>query len=486
MKRKYVILPARGLSASRAWTQPASSQSFLLSLPATPGQEGVGANDGITVLDSIHEDGAKLVEMSTTRARQLRATQPDIVIAPVVYYTTASIKRHEVRSTRPLSMHALAQSSSFQVRITDTETGNAVDGAVVVAFTDFQNKIGTSGQSNTHGIVDLDFRSQTTIERLYVYPPLAGYWGHYREDVSLESGDEVQLDPIDMTVLQDCVRHFYGAASHSMGAGVKVAVVDTGVGPHDDLPNASGDADNGDGHGTHVAGIIGGQGNPTGLAPGVGIRSYRVFAANGFAANFGIAKAIDQAVADGCDLINLSLKIDKTGDPSSFLIDPVVQYAMEDARNAGVLPIAAAGNDGRTAVDFPARDPLCLAVSAFGREGTFPQQSSEGGEILRPPSGHENEDFIAAFSNVGPEVDLVGPGVGVVSTVPGGYGVMSGTSMACPAIVGIAARLLSENRPVLDAGRDAKRSADIARMILGSLESLGFPPDYEGGGLPRV
>ena len=59
------------------------------------------------------------------------------------------------------------------------------------------------------------------------------------------------------------------------------------------------------------------------------------------------------------------------------------------------------------------------------------------------PFGHDPKNYIAAFSNSGVEIDVAAPGAGVVSTVPGGYGVMSGTSMACPAVTGIAPRLFA-------------------------------------------
>src|SRR5262249_1865584 len=133
--------------------------------------------------------------------------------------------------------------------------------------------------------------------------------------------------PIDLGFV-DCVRHFYGNAATTVGQGVKVGVVDCGVdGTHPDLRLDGGEntvvgehpadfGDNGIHHGTHVAGIIAARGTPPagirGVAPDVILRSYRVFprhveGVKDGASNFSIAKAIDRAVADGCDLINLSL-----------------------------------------------------------------------------------------------------------------------------------------------------------------------------------
>ena len=105
------------------------------------------------------------------------------------------------------------------------------------------------------------------------------------------------------------------------------------------------------------------------------------------ASNFAIAKAIDQAVADGCDLINMSLG---GGSP-----DDATRSAIADARAAGTLVIVAAGNDGRKAVSFPASGPRSVAVSAMGRVGTFPVGSELEGDVLTPPVGKDKANFIA-------------------------------------------------------------------------------------------
>jgi subtilisin len=87
------------------------------------------------------------------------------------------------------------------------------------------------------------------------------------------------------------------------------------------------------------------------------LRSYRVFGkGTEGASNFSIAKALDQAVADGCDLINMSLG----GGPH----DEATHSAIATARAKGAVVIVAAGNDGRKPVSFPASDSLTLAVSA--------------------------------------------------------------------------------------------------------------------------
>ena len=112
-------------------------------------------------------------------------------------------------------------------------------------------------------------------------------------------------------------------------------------------------------------------------------------------------------------------------------------------------------------------------------------KSTEASKIAKPHGDPDKKCFVAGFSNTGPQVDLVGPGVGVVSTVPGGYGVMSGTSMACPAVVGFAAYLLGSDATI-PRERNEERSRRLTECLQQAAVKLGFGREYEGFGLPSV
>ena len=492
--QQFVVLPTRGLRATPQ-TSSASLVPFLTALTNVRTAKsaktfasdlGLEMKPNFKVLDSIREDGAKLVEMTADTAKDLHAAEPGLRIVPVVWYRPAVV-RHEIE-TKVRAAQATAAAKT-EVTVTSDTDGKPVRGATVVAFTDFENRRGAQGVTNAQGVVRLALGGAATVERIYVYPKL-GFWGTLKKNVSARRGIEVTLIPVTLDYT-DALRYYYGNTPDGVGQGVTVGIVDTGVGPHPDLlvaggmntvtgedPNDFGD--NGAGHGTHVGGIVAARGTPPqgirGLAPGVSLRSYRVFGKGGSgASNFAIAKAIDQAIIDHCDIINMSLG----GGPS----DPATQSAVHDARQQGCVVIAAAGNDGRGKVSFPAADPLCVAVSAMGRKRTFPKGSLEEGEV-KAPAGTDPDEFIAAFSNIGPEVDLTGTGVGILSTVPDGYAPMSGTSMASPAVAGFAARLLSQLPAVLAMPRNQDRSDAIAKALLQSAKDRGFPAEMQGNGLP--
>jgi subtilisin len=484
---QYVILPSRGLRSAAGTA--AVGRRYLAQLVPGRRRGRLTAPGDLVVVDAIGSDGARLVQASRATIAAIRAAQPGLVVAPLQYYRPLNWQNDLGARLSKLR----TGTGAVEVTVRTRGTGHPVAGAEVIAIVDVAQSVGALGRTNAAGRARLRLGNVTRIEQLLVFAD-RGHWSLLRRNVELEGTEgriEVGLRPLSADASDVVTANVKPSRQHD-GAGVRVAVVDTGVSlAHPDLAvvgglntvvgeSADDFGDNGDAHGTHVAGIIAANGNGgsgrRGIAPAVELHSYRVFGRKGqSASSFAIAKAIDAAVRNGCDLVNLSLG---GGDA-----DPVLRAAIGDARAAGSVVVTAAGNDGRADVTFPASEPIAVAVSALGRKGTYPRDATAVLDQLGP-YGTDRSDYVAAFSNVGPAIDLIGPGVAVVSTVPGGYGEMSGTSMACPAVTGLAARMLARNPKLLRAERDQARSDETIRRLLAGARSLGFPAELEGRGLP--
>jgi len=209
------------------------------------------------------------------------------------------------------------------------------------------------------------------------------------------------------------------------GKGIKVAVLDTGIATHSDVYVSGGVSfapyttsyNDDNGHGTHVAGIIGAENNDqgtVGVAPDAELYAVKVLGSNGSGYTSDIVSGIDWAIANNMDIINMSLG---TQTESLALKDAVTR-----AINSGIVVVAAAGNDGNSlgtgdTVDFPARYDNVISVAAI-----------------------DSNNNKAYFSSAGPSVDVAAPGVSIYSTLnTGGYGYMQGTSMASPYVAGVLA-----------------------------------------------
>lgn len=440
----------------------------------------------ITLVDEVAPKETALVAMDEEQRVKLLQAEPGLRMVPVAELEPLWLQRFRIASTMGV---AAGTKRVLEVLVVDAVSNAPLADVDVVGLSDRANRIGAVSQTNAKGRTKLMFPATTSVlASVEAFVP-SGYWPAYALKVDLNVGLlTLACVPIDLAASD--VRGALGLeGADGDGAGVKVAVVDTGVSKHRDLrisggrnvvkgerANAYGDLL---GHGTHVAGVIAGRGQPgqgvRGAAPDVELHVYRVFGkGHDTALSFNIAKGIRQAVDDGCDLINLSLG----GDTDI----PDVLREIHRASAMGVVCLAATGNDYRGPVSYPARYSSVLAVSAFGRKGTWPARAAQDLEVAKP-LGKDPKNFMAAFSNVGSEVKLTGPGVGVVSTYPGGYAVMDGTSMACPVLTGVLARQLGRNHKILGMARDQKRSDAIVKLALTAAQSLGFGAAFEGAGV---
>jgi subtilisin len=207
-----------------------------------------------------------------------------------------------------------------------------------------------------------------------------------------------------------------------------IAILDTGIDlTHPDLnvyvektfvPGTP-SADDDNGHGTHVAGIAAAKDNSigvVGIAPGARLWSIKVLDSSGAGSISDIIAGIDYVTAHASeiDVVNLSFGCECSS--------PALDAAINNAVNAGVVFVVAAGNDHKDASSFsPARNPNVIAVSAMADS-----DGKCGGQ--GPSTKYGNDDTFASFSNYGESVDIVAPG--------GKYAQLSGTSMAAPHVTG--------------------------------------------------
>lgn len=208
------------------------------------------------------------------------------------------------------------------------------------------------------------------------------------------------------------------------GKGVRVAVIDSGVAAghpgfnsrvREQIWYRRGSPLMSDDHGTHVAGTI------TMMAPDAEIYDYRVFGRYGMDVGEAVNTAIEDAIEDGCDIINMSL-----GGPYP---DRKMRKIMRKAHEKGVIMVVAAGNEGDNNVftienSYPANFKTAISIGAVAKKDNLP---------------------MARFTNTNSKVDYCGIGVDVVSFRPDGkYHQMSGTSMATPHVCGLITALMTK------------------------------------------
>jgi subtilisin len=322
--------------------------------------------------------------------------------------------------------------------------------------------------------------------------PLAAAPGvrNVEPDVTLRAIDPVSVEATQTGDLEYDnawgVSRIGAPAVHSAGingAGVRVAVIDTGIDYiHDDpddtpyvvdpefLSNYSGgfdfvnnDADPYDdnGHGTHVAGILAAEKNGylvSGVAPGVDLFALKILNANGEGDVSSLILALQWALDSDIDVANMSL--------GTHELSPALETAVSNAAAQGLLMVAASGNV----------NPLIWQELLFGCPVTYPGAYPA---VLATTFTNPN-DALTGYSCTGPEVDVASPGDAVFSPVPigscmlckpWGYDALSGTSMASPHLAGTVALLLSAG--LADTGSPGRLDDVRSRICSGADPGFG-------------
>ena len=284
-----------------------------------------------------------------------------------------------------------------------------------------------------------------------------------------------------------------GRPDFARGKGVKVAIIDSGCdAKHPILSHVrhgkdvssegldEGWKNDSIGHGTHVAGIITGNGGKngtglTGFVPEAEVHVLKVFP-GGYDS---LIEAINYCILNKIDVINMSL-----GGPQ---ISIHVEQAIQDATAAGIACIVAAGNSG-DGVKYPASSHNTLAVAAVGNLSKTPNRSWGKTQVVADSMANDGI-FSAKFSCHGPEITLCAPGVAIVSSLPGGdYGTDDGTSMASPHVTGLAALILAHSPFFRSAykTRNADRVAALFALLRNMCRPYSFTEGRAGAGFPAL
>jgi len=434
------------------------------------------------------------IRSSPVFAARLRGARSAVGVTRAAWlYPQVSLPLGAELSLLEINVSAGAKGPVLHVKVEDDQ-GAPVSGVKVRALLGADTGVNVAGTTNVSGVAKLKIPQKYDSVDVVLAQVEHTHWPAYADGMASSAIGTTPL-VIPLTRLTPRPAHFGTEIPYEETAGkdVKVAVVDTGVGPHPLLVVAGGQncvsgepvglvQDNGVGHGTHVAGIIAARGGAEGLwgvAPACTVLSYRVCATDG--ENYARAKssdvitAVQRAVDDGCDLINVSL-----GSANEM---PEIIPFLTAARDRGCVVVAAMGNDGSAWARFPARYQDVVGVSAFGRSDEFPEMAAQQ---LRQALETKENVFVPDFSNHGDDTDYIGPGVGIVSTYPGDrYAVMDGTSMAAPYVTGLTARLLSRRADILSMPREASRAAAILGLVRQTAATLNLDRMYEGNGHPR-
>ncbi|MEV2270550.1 S8 family serine peptidase [Nonomuraea africana] len=504
--RRYIaaVLPqpylaAKGVLASPL--EPAALNELLERDPQVQVHRQLEMPDRVGTLGTggVSFPHVTIAEMTREHATVLSQQLPQVHIERDRLLTYTQLSSMPRRATRRQMVLPVGVEATFTFRVTDTE-GNPIPDATVLVngyLWPAQTVTGPDGR----GKVTLTGETPESIASVQV-KPAGGFWSLLIDRPALKT----DLDNlIVVRKLSDSFADFpdqqrFGWGQQAMqlhrlpptfrGAGVKIAVIDSGVdAEHTDLAGEVTEGCDLSGrkaggwkvdtvhHGSHCAGVITGADNDEGIvgfAVEAQVHACKIFPGGRLS---DLIEALDYCIDKEIDVVNLSLGTKE--------FSPLVAAKIEEARNAGVACVVAAGNDGG-AVNFPGNMPIVLTVAAIGKADAFPDDSTHADQIREPRTidGY----FSPEFTCFGPEIDVCAPGVAILSSVPpDSYAAWDGTSMAAPHVTGLAALVLAHHGDFRDGfgTRDARRVDRLFQIIKSSCTPLNLgDPHRTGAGLP--
>lgn len=511
-KRHYILAPRRGFNAQMAGLQPMSVTTLKATIDSL-GLEVVKriprSRKTIDTLSVSSGEGTELtvVNIEPERANILGRTMPPHLMIvedkPLNYGGNPTL----MRAAPTLSPMAFASGQVITRKVAFKVVGQGEEPLANISVQLTGDGFPASGQTNNKGEVKLDLATlgKRAARSLFVTPH-AGYWDLYLTTPTLhfDKPNLIRLRSLNETINDFPEQYEYGWNQRMMGldllprelggAGVKIAIIDSGCDNNHPLlkhcklgKDCTDGADitawNEDmiGHGTHCAGIITAKpadGAPMrGFAPDAEVHTLRIFPGGKFSS---LIEAIDYCIDHEIDVINMSLGGDSE-------INPIVEETLQIAAMNGIVCIVAAGNSG-DAVKYPASSTQTLAVAAIGNT-TELQPNTWDSTTVQTGLVAGDGTFSPSFTCHGPQINVCAPGVGIVSTIPGGqFEPQSGTSMAAPHVSGMAALLLAHHPVFLNQfpNRDANRVKALFSMLQSTAMPYTFGTDRTGTGIPRL
>lgn len=437
-----------------------------------------------------------VVRMSDENAAALRrSTAGAFIIEPDQFLRAASFTATPPAFHAITSMTALGPDFTVTIQVL-SESGEPVPQAEVRLLGE---QAAAQGLTGNDGRIDLTLRAELpeTIAALLINAR-SGHWGLWLDRPGLEAGtvNSFTLKPLSPSDAPDwgsAAMRFDQLPTECRGAGIKVALIDSGVAASHkqltgidhgiDIRGGEGRTWSQDfiGHGTPCAGVIGAiadgaKGIAQGIRGSAPDSELHVCRLPADARCSDLVAALDYCLQNGVDVACLGFGCERGS--------AIVEQRIAAAKQQGVGIIAAAGNSAGPVL-FPACSPNVMAVGAIGQAGTFPEDSPQALQATMAVAVAGGL-FVPPFACRGPELDLCAPGVAVIACQsPDGHAMCDGTSLAAAHVTALAALILAHHGDFNGgfARRDFQRVERLFQILKDTAQPIGHPWQT-GAGLP--